>query len=168
MISVSCDLKSRSGLRTQGLIRLLIGAGCIRVVLTLAAGSGPSGVSIAASTVHWILCAGSLVLLALLDWDAQRHYPGIGSLFRGGSYAALAGSLLPCAASLHCFADLGPTPALAGALAGLALTLSSAMLLEWLGGDVRIDGPLPCEGAVMARLGALVEIVDRSRGLKAR
>jgi len=132
------------------------------VVLVLAAGSGPSGVSLAATAVQWISCAGSLFLLALLDWDALKHHPGIGSLFRGCSNAALAGSSLPCAASLHCLTESGPAPALFAALAGLALTLIGAMLLEWLVRDVRVDGPLPCESVVMARLGALQEIVAGS------
>jgi hypothetical protein len=150
------DPKSRFGLRPQILIRALIGAGCVRVGLALSAGSGPFGASLAATAVQWISCAGSLILLALLDWDVQKHHPGIGSLFRACSFAALAGSLLPSAASLRLLMGLG------AALAGLALTLSSAMLLEWLVTDVRLDGPLPCESVVLARLAALNEIVQGS------
>lgn len=162
MRSPRCDPKSRFGLRPQILIRGLIGAGCVRVGLALSAGSGPFGASLAATAVQWISCAGSLILLALLDWDVQKHHPGIRSLFRACSFAALAGSLLPSAASLRLLMGLGAVPALAAALAGLALTLSSAMLLEWLVRDVRLDGPLPCESVVLARLAALNEIVQGS------
>jgi hypothetical protein len=130
MRSPRCDPKSRFGLRPQILIRALIGAGCVRVGLALSAGSGPFGASLAATAVQWISCAGSLILLALLDWDVQKHHPGIGSLFRACSFAALAGSLLPSAASLRLL--------------------------------FRLDGPLPCESVVLARLAALIEIVQGS------
>jgi hypothetical protein len=130
------------------------------MALALPAGSGPFGVSLAATAVQWILCAGSLILLALLDWDVQERLPGIGSLCRGCSYAALAGSVLLSAASLRLFIGLDAVPAFAAALAGLTLTLIGAMLLEWLVSDVRPDGPLPCESVVVARLGAFREIVE--------
>lgn len=160
MRSAPYDLKCRSGLRPQRLIRVLIGVCCVRMALALPAGSGPFEVSLAATAVQLILCAGSLILLALLNWDVQERLPGIGSLFRGCSYAALAGSILLSAASLRLFIGLDAVPAFAVALAGLTLTLIGAMLLEWLVNDVCPDGPLPCESVVMARLGAFREIVQ--------
>ena len=72
---------------------------------------------------------------------------------------ALSLSLLIGAASLRPFIGLDAAPACAAALSGLALTLIGAMLLDWLLRDVRLDGPPPCESVVMARLGALQEIV---------
>jgi hypothetical protein len=129
------------------------------VVLAFPVGRGSIGVSLAAAAVQWVLCAGTLILLALLDGDVQERLPGIGSLFRGCSYAAVAGSLLIGAASLRPFIGLDAAPACAAALSGLALTLIGAMLLDWLLRDVRLDGPPPCESVVMARLGALQEIV---------
>src|ERR1017187_9073529 len=100
------DLKCRSGLRPQRLIRALIGVGCVRMALALPAASGPFGVSVASAAVQCILCAGSLILLALLDWDVLERFPGIGSLYRKSSYAALAGSLPLIAASLRLFIGL--------------------------------------------------------------
>jgi hypothetical protein len=109
-----------------------------------------------------ILCAGSLILLALLDWDVLEHLPGLGSLCRKTSYVALAGSLLLIAASLRIFIGLDTAPAVAAALAGLALTLLSVMPLEWLVRGIRLDGPLPSESEAMARLGALHAILSGS------
>jgi hypothetical protein len=94
-----------------------------------------------------------------LNWDVQQRYPGITSLFREFSYVALAGSLLPCAASLRVFIGLDTVPAFAAALAGFTLTLIGATLLEWLVSDVRLDGPLPDERLVLVRLESLQEIV---------
>ena len=174
MRSAGCDLKLRFGLDPQGLIRALVAIGCIRVGMALLAGSGPFRVSHAVTAVEWILCAGSQILLALLDWDVQKRHPGISSLFRRCSYGALAGSLLPNAASLLFFAGMGAAPALTAALAGLALTMFSATLLEWLLRDIRVAGPLPCESVVIARLGALTEIAEgmawgaAGRGLEVR
>ena len=162
MISARCNAMLRFGPRPLGLIRALVGAGCVRVALALPAGSGPVGASPAATAVQWISCTISLILLAMLHRDVQARLPGIGSLFRGCSYAALAGSLLPGAASLLFFGGLGGAPALAAAVAGLALTLLGAMPLEWLVRDVRVDGPLPGESLMMARLGALNQIVEGS------
>src|ERR1035441_5273532 len=93
MRSAPYDLKCRSGLRPQRLIRALIGVGCVRMALALPAASGPFGVSVVSAAAQCILCAGSLILLALLDWDVLERFPGIGSLYRKSSYAALAGSL---------------------------------------------------------------------------
>jgi len=107
--------------------------------------------------------AGALILLALLDWDVREHHPGITSLFRRYSYGAIAGLLLPIAVS-QLFQGLGAVPAIAAALAGLALTLSSAMPLEWLLRDIRLDGPLPDEGLAMARLAALSEVGTQRLG----
>ena len=162
MRSAPYDLKCRSGLRPQRLIRALIGVGCVRMALALPAASGPFGASVASAAVQCILCAGSLILLALLDWDVLERFPGIGSLYRKSSYAALAGSLLLLAASLRLFIGLDAVPAFAAALAGLALTLLGLMPVEWLLRDIRLDGPLPCESVVVARLGALQEIVAGS------
>src|ERR1039458_9151559 len=183
MRSAPYDLKCRSGLRPQRLIRALIGVGCVRMALALPAASGPFGASVASAAVQCILCAGSLILLALLDWDVLERLradagqalllalldwdvlerlPGIGSLYRKSSYAALAGSLLLIAASLRLFIGLDAVQAFAAALAGLALTLLGLMPLEWLLRDIRLDGPLPCESVVVARLGALQEIVAGS------
>jgi hypothetical protein len=161
MRSTGCDLKLRFGLHPQGLIRALVAAGCIRVGLALLAGSRPFGVSHAVTAAEWILCVISQMLLALLDWDVQKRHPGINSLFRRCSYGAFAGSLLPNAASLLFFAGTGAAPALTGALVGLALTMFSATLLEWLLRDVRVSGPLPCESVVMAQLAALKGIAER-------
>ena len=162
MRSAPYDLKCRSGLRPQRLIRVLIGVGCVRMALALPAASGPFGVRVASVAVQCILCASSLILLALLDWDVLERFPGIGSLYRKSSYAALAGSLLLLAASLRLFIGLDAVPAFAAALAGLALTLLGLMPVEWLLRDIRLDGPLPCESVVVARLGALQEIVAGS------
>jgi len=113
--------------------------------------------------VQWMSGAGALILLALLDWDVREHHPGITSLFRRYSYGAIAGLLLPIAVS-QLFQGLGAVPAIAAALAGLALTLSSAMPLEWLLRDIRLDGPLPDEGLAMARLAALSEVGTQRLG----
>ena len=163
MISARCNAMLRFGPRPLGLIRALVGAGCVRVALALPAGSGPVGASPAATAVQWISCTISLILLAMLHRDVQARLPGIGSLFRGCSYAALAGSLLPGAASLLFFGGLGGAPALAAALAGLALTLLGAMPLEWLVRDVRVDGPLPGESVDDGAAGGLEPDCGRQR-----
>ena len=127
--------------------------------MALLAGN-PSRAGHAATALQWVSCAGSLILLALLDWDVQERHPGISSLFRRISYIALAGSLLPKAASLLSFPGMGAAAALAAALVGWALTLFSAMVLEWLLRDIRVDGPLPRASVVLARLAALTEIAE--------
>jgi hypothetical protein len=66
------------------------------------------------------------------------------------------------ALALSAGTGLDVVPTFAVALAGLALTLSGAMLLEWLPRDIHLDGPLPCENVLMARLPALQEIVTGS------
>jgi hypothetical protein len=108
------------------------------------------------------LCASSLILLALWDWDVQRCHPGISSLLRKSSYGAIAGSLLPCMASLLFLTGLSAAPALAAALAGLTLTLFSALPLEWLLSEVDMKMLPLRESAVMALLAVLHEIVERS------
>jgi hypothetical protein len=158
---VFSDVKFRLRLRPQSLVRTLTGLGCLRVSLALSAGSGPCR-SLAATAVEWISCATSLILLALQDWGVQERHPGISSLLRKCSCGAIAGSLLPCAASLPSFTGLGAASALAAALAGLALTLFSALPLEWLLRDIDLDLPPLRESVVMARLAALQEIVERS------
>jgi hypothetical protein len=65
-------------------------------------------------------------------------------------------------ASLLSFTGLGAAPALAAALAGLGLTVFSAIPLEWLLRDAGLDLPPLGESVVMARLAALQEIVRRS------
>jgi hypothetical protein len=162
MISVFSDVQFRLHLRPQSLVRTLIGLGCLRVSLALITGSHLFGGSLAATAAQWISCAASLILLALWDWGVQERHPGISSLLRKCSCGAIAGSLLPCAASLLSFRDLGAPPALAAALAGLALTLFSALPLEWLLRDIDLDLPPLGESVVMARLAALQEIVKRS------
>jgi hypothetical protein len=84
----------------RGPIRALVAIGCIRVGLALLDGSGPFGVSQAATAIQFILCASSQILVVMLGSDVQTHLPGVSSLFRRFSYGALAGSLLPSAASL--------------------------------------------------------------------
>src|ERR1039458_230230 len=118
---VFSDVKFRLRLRPQSLVRTLTGLGCLRVSLALSAGSDPSGVGLLATAVQWISCAASLILLALWDWGVQERHPRISSLLRRCSCGAMAGSLLRGAASLPSFTDLGAPPALASALAGLAL-----------------------------------------------
>ena len=162
MISVFSDIKSCLRPRPQSLVRTLTGLGCLRVSLALSAGSDPSGVGPAATAVQWTSCAASLILLALWDWYVQERHPGISSLLRKCSYGAIAGSLLPCVASLLSFTGLGAAPALAAALAGLGLTVFSAIPLEWLLRDLDLDLPPLPESVVMARLAALQEIVERS------
>ena len=144
----------------QGLIRALAAIGCVRMSLTLAAGSGHFGASFA--TGQWFGCAGSLILLALLDRDVQEYYPGVRSLCRCCSYVAIAGSSLLSAAGQRSFLGLDAAPAFAAALTGLALTLGSAMLLRWALADVCPDGPLPSESALVARLTALKEVLAGS------
>ena len=161
MISDFSDVQFRLLLHPKGLTRMLIGAGCLRVILALAQEGNSFGVSLEATAVGWIICAASLILLALWDWHIQEHHPGVSSLLRKLSYGAVAGSLLPCAASLLSFAGPGAAPALAAALAGLALTLFGAMPLEWLLRDIDLDLPPLSESMVMARLAALQKIAER-------
>jgi hypothetical protein len=78
-------------------------AGCIGVGLALLAGSGPSRVT----AVQWILCASPQILLALLDWGVRKRLPGISSLCRRFSHGELAGPLLPNAAGLPFFTEVG-------------------------------------------------------------
>lgn len=165
MRTVHWDLKCRSRLRPQRLIHALIGVACIRTALALSVGSGPVGASPAAEAVQWFLCAGSLILLALFSGDVQERLPGIGSVCRGCSYAALAGSLLLSAASLRLYIGLDAAPAFAATLLGLTLTLAGATPLEWLVTGVRLDGPAPCESVVMEQLEALREIMATCRAL---
>jgi len=162
MSSARCELTFRFGLRPRNLVRALVGVGCLSVSLAVSAGGDPSGRTLGATAVRWILCVASLSLLALLDWDVRKCHPGIRSLFRGYSYPALAGSLLASTASLGLCMGLDPARNLAAALAGLVLTLISAMLLEGLLRDVRPNGPTLREGAAMARLAALEGIAQRS------
>jgi hypothetical protein len=162
MSFVFSDVKFWLRLRPQSLVGTLIGLGCLRVSLALLAGSGPCGVRLAATAAEWMSCAASLILLALWDWDMQERRPGITSLLRRCSYGAIAGSLLPCAASLLSTTERGAAPALAAALAGLVPTLFSAMLLKWLLRDVDMEAPLLRESLVMARLAALREILEGS------
>jgi hypothetical protein len=162
MISDFSDVPFRLRFHPKNLVRMLIGIGCLRVILALAHG-GPVGVSLAAAAAGWILCAVSLILLALWDGHIQEHHPGVSSFFRKLSYGAVAGSLLPCAAvSLLAFTGLGAAQAIAAALAGLALTLCSATLWEWLLKDIGLDAPPLSESVVMARLAAFQEIAAGS------
>jgi hypothetical protein len=161
MISDFSDVQFRLRLHPKSLVRMFIGAGCLRVILTLAQEGNSLAVSLAATAAGWILCAASLILLALWDWHIQEHHPGVSSFFRILSYGAVAGSLLPCAASLLSFTGPGAAPAVAAALAGTALTLFSATLWEWLLKDIDLDMPPLSESIVMARLAALQEIAER-------
>jgi hypothetical protein len=135
-----------------------VAIGCIRVGLVLLDGSGPFGVSQAATAIQFILCASSQILLMMLGSDVQTHLPGVSSLFRRFSYGALAGSLLPSAASLPFFTGMGVL-ALTTALAGCALTVLSARLLEWVLKDNAQDGRLPLERIVTERLLSLGEVM---------
>ena len=161
MISDFSDVQFRLLPHPKSLARMLLGAGCLRVILAFAQDGNSLGVSLAATAVGWILCAASVILLALWDGHVQEHYPGVTSLLRKLSYGAVAGSLLPCAASLLSFTGLGAPPAVAAALAGLTLTLFSAMPLEWLLRDIDLDLPPLSESMVMARVAALQEIAQR-------
>jgi hypothetical protein len=69
--------------------------------------------------------------------------------------------VLPTAVSLV-FPGWGGVPACAAALAGLVLTVCSAILLEWLLRPARLDGPLPSESLLIAHLSALNGILKRS------
>jgi hypothetical protein len=55
------------------------------MALALPAGTVLYGANLAAAAVQWILCAGSLILLAPFNCDMQKRLPGIGSLFRKSS-----------------------------------------------------------------------------------
>lgn len=131
------------------------------MILALAQEGDFFGAGLAATAAGWILCAASLMALALWDWHVQERHPGVSSFLRKLSYGAVAGSLLPCAASLLSCAGLGAAPALAAALAGLALTLLSTTLWEWLLKDAGLDVPPLSESMVMARLTALREMAER-------
>jgi hypothetical protein len=72
------------------------------------------------------------------------------------------GSLLPV--SLLSVTRLGAVPALATAMAGLAMTLFSATALEWLLRDIDVDLPLLSESVVVARLTALLELTAGGGG----
>jgi hypothetical protein len=80
------DLGFRERLRSQRLIRALVGLACFRVTLALQAGTGYHGILLAATTFQWILCTASLILLVLLNWAQRQRHPGIGSLSRELSY----------------------------------------------------------------------------------
>ena len=139
-------------------VMALVAIGCIRVGLALVDGSGPFGVSQAATAIQFILCASSQMLLVMLGSDVQTHLPGVSSLFRRFSHGALAGSLLPSAASLPFFTGMGAL-ALTAALAGWALTVFSATLMEWLLKDHAADVQLPMEHIVTERLLSLGEVM---------
>jgi hypothetical protein len=156
------DLGFRERLRSQRLIRALVGLACFRVTLALQAGTGYHGILLAATTFQWILCTASLILLVLLNWAQRQRHPGIGSLSRELSYVALAGSLLPATTSLRFPGGSGAATALAGALVGLALTLFSASELEWLLVAIPQERPLPSERVVVQRMFALVDVLGQS------
>jgi hypothetical protein len=149
----------RSELRLQNLNRALIGVSCLRVFLL--AGSGYFGTSLGAMAIQWISCAIALILLDLLGREVREQHPGISTVFCQVSYVALAGSLLPTAASLLFLMGLAPVPVLGMALGGLTLSLCSALLLEWFFTDVCWDGPLPNERMMIALLRSWQEIVER-------
>jgi hypothetical protein len=158
-----CDSRSRQCLRIQSLIRALIGFGCLRVALALSAGTGP-GTPRMATAVNWVVCTASLILVALLDRDFCKQYPGIRSLYRGCSYVGIAGSWFPTVmASLLPAADFGAALLLAGALAGLAMALSTAALMAWLVSPVPFSGrpALPSERLLVEHLSALVGVLRR-------
>lgn len=114
----------------------------------------------AVTALDWIACAASLILVAWWRRDVCEQYPGIRSLCRGCFYLGIAGSLLPgAAASLPLFADCGPVPELAGALAGLVLTLPSMAVMAWLLTPPPLSQPLPSERLLLARLSALVAVL---------
>lgn len=162
MTSFLSGSKFRLRPRPQGLVGLLIGIGFLRVILALSFSGAPNGVSMATSAVQWILCAASMILIAVCEWDLREHHPGITSLFRGFSYVAIAGSLLPNAASLVFFKGPDAAPPYIAELSGLAVTLFSAMLLEWLLRAIDWDLPPVRESEALARLSALLEIMKRS------
>jgi len=86
MISDFSDVQFRLLPHPKSLARMLLGAGCLRVILAFAQDGNSLGVSLAATAVGWILCAASLILLALWDGHVQEHYPGVTSLLRKLSY----------------------------------------------------------------------------------
>jgi hypothetical protein len=162
MRSIFGSVKFRQ--RQQSLIRMLIGVGSLRVILALYAGSGRLGFGLAATAAGWVSCGPTLLLLALWDWDIEARHPGIRTLFRGCSYGALVGSLLPNV-SLLPLTRLGNVPALGAALAGLALTVFSAIALEWLLMDIDLNLPPLSESLVVARLTALLEQIVLLSGM---
>src|ERR1039457_6695376 len=115
MRSAPYDLKCRSGLRPQRLIRALIGVGCVRMALALPAASGPFGVSVASAAVQCLFCAGSLILLRPLCWHVLEPFPASGWLTGKCSYAPLGASLLLIAATLLFFVGLDAVQAFAAA-----------------------------------------------------
>jgi hypothetical protein len=143
---------------------MLIGVGSLRVILALYAGSGRLGFGLAATAAGWVSCGPTLLLLALWDRDIEARHPGIRTLFRGCSCGALAGSLLPNV-SLLPFTRLGNVPALGAALAGLALTVFSAIALEWLLRDIDFNLPPLSESLVVARIVALLEQIVLLSGM---
>ena len=100
-----------------------------------------------------------MVLIAVCERDVREHHPGITSLFRDFSYGAIAGSLLPNAANLVFFKGADAAPRFAAELLGLALTLLSGILLEWLLRERDLDLAPVREGEVMARLAALIAVM---------
>ncbi len=145
-------------LRPPSLLRILIGLAGLRVILALWA-SASTAASSAVEAGHWILCASSIILIAVCERDVREHHPGVTSLFRDFSYGAIAGSLLPNAANLVFFKGSDAAPQFAVELLGLALTLLSAKLLEWLLREYDRDlAPVP-ESEVMARLAALIAVM---------
>ena len=149
----------RLDLRPPSLVHALTAIGALRFILALTAGGGRTAASSAVEAGQWILCASSMILIAVCERDVREHHPGVTSLFRDFSYGAIAGSLLPNAANLVFFKGSDAAPQFAVELLGLALTLLSAKLLEWLLRENDRDlAPVP-ESEVMARLAALIAVM---------
>ena len=154
MSSILCGVKIR--LRPQSLVRMLIGVAYLRVILALPVGSGVFEASLAATAVSGLRAP---LHCSSLLFGIGTSKPATQASVRYSVDAPLwgfTGALLPNV-SLLSFARVGSVPALAAALAGLALTLLSAIALEWLLRDIEIDQPHLSESVVMARLTALME-----------
>ena len=125
MISVIISRRIRFRLGLHDLANALVGIAGLRTILALSAAGMPAEVSFATSAAQWILCAGSLILIAVSESHVRESYPGITSLFRGFSYGAIAGSLLPTAAGPIFFPGLCTAPPFIAELSGLATVGSS-------------------------------------------
>ena len=143
------------------LVFALVGIAGLRAIVALSEGSR-AGTGIPAAAFQWVLCAASLFLIAVSEWHVRERHPGITSLFRRFSYGALAGALLPTAAGLIFSPGCRVAPPFLAALLGLALTLASAVPLNWLFMAPGEDLPALPESEALARLKALIEMLQRT------
>jgi hypothetical protein len=149
----------------QGLHHLVsasVGIAGLRAIVALLAEHNPAGNSMVASTVQWILCASTLILIAASEWHVRERCPGITSLFRGFCCGAITGALLPAAADLIFYRGFYPAPPFLAELLGLTVTWVSAMPLKWVFTAIDADLPVLPEGEALTRLSALIEMVQHS------